>query len=82
MTAFADDWSGGLARTLHLPNNAVAVEVLGAGEAIRVRLRDGTACVLSAAEVSTLAAGETAQHAIRESIYRACLARQRASGAA
>lgn len=82
MTAFADDWSGGLARTLHLPNNVTGVEALGAGEAILVRLRDGTACVLSAAEVGPLAAGETAEHAIRESNYRACLARQRASGAA
>jgi hypothetical protein len=71
MAAFPDDWSGGLA------NGAAAVEVLGAGEAIRVRRPDGTTCVLRAADVRPTP-GQDARAAVGEAIRLACLAQHRA----
>lgn len=58
MTAYADDWSGGLARTRGLPNNAVGVEVLGAGEAPRATARSSTAAAAASPEGRAGPAGE------------------------
>ena len=71
------DWSGAIARTRVLPNCVVAVEVLGAGEAIRCRLHDRSTFDLAAAALAPLAAGGDAQQAVVDAIYRECLARQR-----
>ncbi|WP_375275582.1 hypothetical protein [Methylorubrum thiocyanatum] len=77
MSAFPDDWFGAIARTRTLPNCVTAVEVLGAGEAIRVRLHDRTAFELAAAALAPLAAGGDARDAVSDAIYRETLARQR-----
>ena len=75
-SVFPDDWSGAIARTRTLPNCVTAVEVLGQGEAIRVRLHDRTAFELAAAALAPLAAGVDAQEAVSDAIYRETLARQ------
>lgn len=75
--ALPDDWSGAIARTYHLPNCVVAVEVLGQGEAIRVHLHNRRTFELTATELAPLVTGGDAGKALVDAIYRETLARQR-----
>jgi len=75
--AFADDWTGAALATRRLSNPVTAVEVSAAADALAVRMRDGTTCVLAASDVGPLAPGGTARDAIRQAVVRACLSHQR-----
>ncbi len=75
--AFPDDWTGAALATRRFPNPITAVEVSPAADALTVRMRDGTTCVLRAPDVGPLAPGGRAQDAIRDAIVKACLQHQR-----
>ncbi|SDM65965.1 hypothetical protein SAMN05216360_10336 [Methylobacterium phyllostachyos] len=75
--AYADDWTGAALATRRLPNPVLAVEVSPAADALAVRLRDGTTCVLRAPDIGPLAPGGDARDAIRQAVVRACQQHQR-----
>ncbi|MEE7475934.1 hypothetical protein MHIMP23_05955 [Methylobacterium hispanicum] len=76
-SAFPDDWTGAALATRRLPNPVTAVEVSRAADALTVRMRDGTTCVLRAPDIGPLAPGGNARDAIRQAVVRACLSHQR-----
>lgn len=76
-SAFADDWTGAALATRRLPNPVVEVTVSRAADALAVRMRDGTTCVLAAADVGPVVPGGRPMDAIREAVVRACLDHQR-----
>ncbi len=76
-SANADDWTGAALATRRLPNPVTAVEVSCAADALAVRMRDETTCVLRAPDVGPLVPGGTARDAIRDAVIRACQQNQR-----
>ncbi len=75
--ANADDWTGAALATHRFPNPVLSVEVSRAADALAVRLRDGTICVLRAPDIGPLAPGGDARDAIRQAVVRACQQHQR-----
>ena len=73
----ADDWTGAALATRRLANPVTAVEVSPAADALSIRLRDGTTCVLRAPDVGPLVPGGDARDAIREAVVRTCQQHQR-----